>query len=181
MFLKIARQYKTQLFISIILSIVLIALKVTTQHVQIGLIVLGTLLGTFILDLDYFIHAYFLEPTSDFSKTLTGFMKHGDLGNALSYVYYHRDEIKDKTLNSVLFQVVLGGLIVFVASSDAPYFIKALVFSTFVNSIYRMYESHLLKKTDEWFWALKSKPKNNGVGIFAFVLLGILVYCLSIF
>jgi len=181
MFLKIASQYKTQLFISIILSIVLIALKVTTQPVQIGLIVLGALLGTFVLDMDYFIHAYFLEPTSDFSKTLTGFMKHGDLGNALSYVYYHRDEIKDKTLNSVLFQVVLGGLIIFVASSDAPYFIKALVFSTFVNSIYRMYESHLLKKTDEWFWALKSKPKNNGVGVFAVVLLGILVYCLSIF
>src|SRR3989304_4124190 len=113
MFLKIARQYKTQLFISIILSIVLIALKVTTQPVQIGLIVLGTLLGTFILDLDYFIHAYFLEPTSDFSKTLTGFMITFSI--AVS-IFFASKLAKKKNLDSDIlyggmFWVILSGII----------------------------------------------------------------------
>lgn len=161
--------------------IVLVAVKVEREPLAFTGIILGSLLGTFILDLDYIIYAYFLEPGQDFSKTLTAFIKHGDLLNALTYINYHKHNIKDKILNSGLFQIVLGASLFFVASSNTAIFVKALVFSAFVNSLYRLAESYFENRVDDWFWALKNKPTKQVLVVYSTVLLGVFIYCLSIF
>lgn len=144
------------------------------------LIFLGSMLGTFFMELDYILYAYFLEPTADFSKTVTGFFKHGDVGNALNYIHTHRDDIKDKTLHSFLFQLVFGALMIFVASSNASLVVKALILSAFLNSIYRMYEAFAQGKVSDWFWALKEKPEKNTFYLYTGGLLAVLVFCLTI-
>lgn len=177
---KLATLYKNPLALSLVMFIVILAFRAELKPLNISLILLGTLLGTFFLDLDYIIYAYFLEPKADFSLTLTGFFKHKDFSNALSFMFNHREDLKDKTLNSFLFQVVLGALLVFVTASNTSIFIKALMISAFVNSMYRMYEYYILGKSHEWFWALKDKPSKNGVITYAIVLGAILIYCLTL-
>lgn len=178
---KITAIYKTPLLISFVLMIVLMAVRVEFKTLNIIFIAIGVFFGTFILDLDYLIYSYFLEPTADFSKTVVGFLKHGDVANAVSYIYYHKDDIKDKTLNSALFQVVLAVLMYFIASTQTNMVIKALVFSTFVNSLYRLYEYYDSKRTDEWFWVLKQKPDKRLLLLYSGTLFGVFVYCLTIF
>ncbi len=178
---KVFLLYKTPLLISIVLSIVLVALKAQSHYLQLSLILLGSLAGTFFLDLDYIIYAYFLDPGSSFSQTLKGFLRHKDLYHAGSYIYYNEDQIKEKTLNSALFQIVLTALMVFVVGSGANFLLKALVLSVFISSIYRMQLNYIKGKSEEWFWALKSKPNKNAFVLYTTVLLGIFVYCLSIF
>lgn len=167
--------YKISLLLSLTVFILILALRVERDPLNIIMAFVGSLVGAVLLDLDYFLHAYFLEPEKDFSKTLNGFVKHRNIGGALSYIHYHKDEIKDKTLNSMLFQVILGGLVLFVVPSNSTVLMKAVVLSTFVNSIYRMIEVYFEGDINEWFWALKTPPSRNGFYIYTAVLAAMLL------
>jgi hypothetical protein len=181
MFKKFLVVYKTPLLVSLTLAIVLIALRIPREPFTYVAVILGSFLGTFLLDLDYIIHAYFLEPATDFSKTLKAFLKHRDLGNAFSYIQYHRNSIKEKVLHSVLFQIVLAAISIYVVYAGPNVFIKALILSAFLNSLYRFAEHLFTDNLDEWFWSLKKKPTKDGAAVYAVALLGIFIFCLFLF
>ncbi len=157
------------------------AINVVREPFQITLIFLGSMLGTFVLETEYLLYAYIMEPTADFSRSLVSFIKHKDFNNALMYIEYHKEDIKDKTLNSALFQGVFALFSIFVSASNANIFIKALVLSTFLASLYKLSEVYFENKINTWFWALKNKPSKSGVAVYSAVLVLIFVYCLSIF
>lgn len=169
--------YKIPLLITLVISILVIALNISRDPLSIALIVLGSLLGTFVLDSEYLIYAFFLEPKRDFSKTLAAFVRHGDINNAVQFINYNRDEIQDKTLNSALFQIALAALSIYVVSSSTVLFAKALVMNTFAQSLYKYSEYYFKDKLDEWFWALKDKPGKTGAGIYAVVMISVFVIC----
>lgn len=181
MFKKLWNFYKIPLLISLTLAIVLIGIKVEREVLGITLIVLGSLIGTFFLDLDYFIWAFFLEPASDFSKTLAAYTKHADFINIVNHIYYHKNELQEKTLNSVFFQIVLAAMSVVAVSTTHYNLVKALVLSIFANSIYRMLECYFEGRTNEWFWALKNKPGRSGVILYGIVLIVVLIFSVRLF
>ena len=178
---KFLALYRVPILASFTLAMVLTAVAVVKEPLTIASIIIAALVGVFVLDLDYFIYAYFIEPETDFSKTLVAFVKHKDIINALQYIEYHKKEMGDRTLNSVVFQLVLVGAAIFGVSSSASIFVKSLILAIYVNSIYRLLELYIKDEFDEWFWALKTKPTKSKVLIYIFVLVGILVYCISIF
>lgn len=178
---KLFNTYKVPLLVSFTLFIVLIALNVERDPINIALIFLGTMFGTFLLKLDYFLYAYFLEPEAQFSQTIRGFVKHNNFMGALTYIHFHEDEISEKTLNSSLFQIVFGALMIFVASSDTNIFIKALVISTFTNSIFIMIEEYFAGKIKDWFWALKVNATKSFFISYTIIMLVALVFTLSLF
>lgn len=181
MFLKLIAYYKLPLLLSATLAITLVALRVEQNPIFIAFIILGAFIGTFTIDMDYLIYAFFLEPAKDVSRDLSSFIKHGDLANAITYLSYHKDEIKEKTLHSALFQTVLAASCVFVVASNANLFIKAFIISTLANSLYQFAQAYFEGNTTDWFWILKSTPTKIATGVYASVIIGTLVYSLSIF
>src|SRR3989344_334935 len=179
---KVLSIYKVQLLLSLTLSIVLMALRVEKNAFNIAQIFLGAFFGTFLLDLDYFIHAYFVDPAADFSRTLASYVKHRDMKSAFAFIYYHRHDIKEKTLNSALFQVAIGAGSIFVVSSNSSLFVKSLVISAYVNSMYRLAGLYFEKNdTSEWFWALKKSLKGNALFAYFVALIGLLLYVILAF
>lgn len=178
---KIVVLYRVQLIVSITLFVVVVALRVERDPLTIIYIFIGSILGTFVLDLDYIIHAYFMEPASQLSGMIKGYMKHRDYRGLFNYIHYHKDELPNKTLNSALFQIVLAALTIFTLSSNTGIFIKALVLSAFLNSIYRLLELYTQGKAAQWFWSLNIKT--NGTAVFGFLsaLAIALLYAISIF
>ena len=180
--LKALAIYKIPLLISLTLSIVLIALKLENDALAFAQIFIGSFLGVFVLDADYLLHTYFLEPEDEFSKSVSGYFKHMDLGGALAFIYHNRHTVSEKTLHSFLFQIVLLGACVFIiVSSNTNLLIQSLVLSTFVNSFYRMIEFYFDAKINEWFWVLKSQPSRKFLVIYCVLLVGAFVYFLRSF
>jgi hypothetical protein len=179
MLFKTLTHYKIPLLLSVTLAVVILGLSVVRTPVSIILVFLGSLLGTFILDLDYIIYAYFLEPNTDFSRTLTTYIKHRDFANAASFIEYHKHEVEDKTLHSILFQIVLAASVIFVVSASDNMFIVSLVLSSYVSTIYTLVREYLANGATDWFWSLKNPPTKSGVSVYVLVLLLILVYALS--
>lgn len=177
---KLATSYSTQLLVSITTGIAVIAGTIARSLAEILLILVGALLGTFVLDLEYLLYAYFFEPQKDFSVNLKAYIKHKDFIGAIKYIKQHPDDIKDKSLNSALFQLVMIPLLIYISYATTNYFVKALAFSTYANSIYRMVESYYLQKSAEWFWALKNKPDKRGLIAYSIILILVLIFCLSV-
>ncbi len=170
--------YKVPLIASLTVFIVLLGLSVTRDPITIALLFLGSLAGTFFLDLDYILYAYFLDPQEEFSIQLQSFLKHKDFNGAFSYIHFHRRNLKELTLHSALFQIVLAGLMVFVMYSNASLFFKALMISTFVNSLYRMAQTYFEGDIYNWFWAVKLQPTRNVLLVFSGVMVCVLVVSL---
>lgn len=168
--------YKIPLLLSATLAVVLLAFNVITDPFIIAAIVLGSFLGTFLLELDYYIYAYFVEPEGDFSRSLRGYVKDRDFANATNYIYANKSAVTEKTLNSVMFQVVLVALAFYVAYATPYLFVAAFVLSAFLNSVYKYIESYLDGTYSEWFWVLKIKITREGAIIYA----GLLVLSLFI-
>ena len=166
---KILNFYKIPLLVSITLFIVILGLTGLREPVDIGLVFLGCLLGTFFLDLDYIIYAYFTDPDKGFSQTLKGYFKHNDYTHAIAHIYYHQDDVKEKTLQSVLFQIIIGGFGIFMIFAPINFFARSIVLSIYVNSLYRLAHKHFSHKADDWFWLLKEKPSKQGVKIYLII------------
>lgn len=173
--------YKVALLLSITLFIVFIALRVERDAINFAFLFAGSILGAFALDLDYFIYAYFFEPEKDVSRQIRAYTKHHDITGALKYALNKKNEITDKTLNNVVFQVVLLGLTVFVVASSTNLFVKALLISVAVNSMYRMMEEYVENGTKNWFWALKNKPDSSSFYTYTAIISLVMLYCFIIF
>jgi hypothetical protein len=145
------------------------------------LIFLGALAGTFFLDLDYFIHAYFIKPEDPFSTQLRDYVKSKDIIGALNYIIFHGNDIKNKTLNSAFFQVCLSIFSLYASSSNVSPFFKVMIISILLNSIYRFIYFYIQKEHEDWFWILKKNPGPIAILIynliiFVFIGLSILYY-----
>lgn len=177
---KLIEVYKIQVLVSAGVAIAIIALNVFISPFNILLTILGAAIGIFFLDLDYIFYAYFLEPEQPFSKTLRGFIAHKDFANALNHIYYNKSEVKDKTLNSVLFQIALAGSALFAVAATNSLFINTLILSTLANSIYKMGIYYYDGKVSEWFWALKKPPTENGLIVYGLILFLVLAYSITL-
>lgn len=175
---KIFVYYKIPLLLSITIGIIISAMAVVRNPWEIAEVVLGVVFGAFILDSEYILYSYIFEPNSEFAKSLFAYIKHKDYAGLIGFINEHKYDVKDKSLNSVLFQAVLVPLSIFVIYSPASFFIKSLVLATYANSIYKLIESYFEGKTKEWFWAIKGTPKKEGVLTFIFVLVAILIFSL---
>jgi len=164
--------YRTQVILSASLFVVIFSQVWGTDILTAILILLGCLLGTFFLDLDYFIYAYFLNPDDFFSHKIKDFVKSKDFAGALNYTIHHSNDIKNKTLNSAFFQVMLSVFTLYFVRSWVSHFLKALVISILLNSIYRFVYFYLQKEHHDWFWSLKKTPPAPVILIFN---LGLLV------
>jgi hypothetical protein len=171
--------YRLQLIISISLTVVLISQVYRNGYLELSLIILGCLLGTFFLDLDYFISAYLIDTDTDFSRMLKDYIKNKDYSGAFNYIIYHSNEIKNKTLNSAIFQVCLSIFALYIVRNPVSTFYKALVISILLNSIYRFFYFFIQNEHEDWFWILKKTPGKIFIGIYNFLLLivvGLTIY-----
>ena len=178
---QIFNKYKFPALISLVLSVVIIALKLESKPLNIALIILGSLLGVFVLDLDYIFYTYLVDPKHYFSGKVSELVRGKNFGSALLYIKHHRDELRNLPLHSALFQVCLIILCFYTLISTRGLFGKALILSTLSQSFFEQAEDYAKNKNlDSWFWMLKIKlSKNLLIVYFSALFIGFL-YLLSL-
>lgn len=171
--------YRIPLILALSIGLVILSTNFRGTNFDIFLIFLGCILGMFFLDLDYFLHAYFLEPEDNFSKLLRDYIKSKDYAGAINYIIYHADEVENKTLNSAVFQFAIMFFAIFIVRSDLSIFFKALILSTQLNTIFRFFYFYFQGHGKDWFWILKKEPSK--IGAFGFNFLVLIMLGLAIF
>ncbi|MFH1565600.1 MAG: hypothetical protein ABIB98_00155 [bacterium] len=175
---QLFNKYKFPALISLVLSLLIIALRLESKPLNILLIILGSFFGSFILDLDYISYTYLVDPDHYFSKNVAGFLRTKNFGNALLYIQHHKKELRNLPLHSALFQAVLVVLCFYTLISTTSLFGKALILSVLTQSFYEQAKNYAEDKNlDSWFWMLKIKLSRNFL-IGYFSLAGILFFYL---
>lgn len=172
--------YKLKILVSITLSIVLIALRVEKQPLNIIATCVGTLLGTFVLELEYIVAAYWTDPDAEFSPNFRELISQANYSAAIIYARKHGLSLKQRTLHSVLFQLVLAFLLYYLVTSFASLLSIALVLSIYLQTFYAMYEENdETHSIVSWFWILKKQPSKGTQLLYIFAMLSVLVYIFS--
>lgn len=173
------KYYRIPIILSISLAVVLISQVFKGSQINLVWLILGSLLGTFFLDLDYFLHSYVLEPDDQFSHMLKDFIKHKDYAGAFNYILFHSDEIENKTLNSALFQISLIFFMFFIVRSDVSIFFKSLIISIQLNSVFRYLYFYFQGHGEDWFWIIQGKPNKIFIVVYNIVIIssiGLAIY-----
>lgn len=176
-FLKL---YSVQLLLSFALAVVLTAVSLEREFVNVVFIMLGCILGTFFIDLDYVLHAYLLAPKSQEASLVKDYLKHFDLSGFFMYAHSHKADFPEKTLNSALFQFVLAAAIFFSLGSNLI-FVNSLLLSIFLNSGYRMLEEYFHNNAGEWFWNFKLNPSPRNIYAYLMIMGLVILYGIWIF
>ena len=174
--------YRIPLILSLSLGVVILSTNFKGTYFDIFLIFLGSIIGMFILDLDYFLQAYILEPEDNFSKLLRDYIKSKDIAGAFDYIIYHADEVENKTLNSAMFQFALIFFGIFIVRSDLSIFFKSLILTTQLNTIFRFFYFYFQGHGKDWFWILKkepSKPMAIGFNFLVLICLGLAIFLIK--
>ena len=157
----IAGYYRYPLFLSAILGVVVFTLRLERSVVNIFLIFLGAFLGTFLLDLDYLIFAYFTEPTHHFSRRIKEFVGQGNLAGLANYVRYHQEAMGRQILHSALFQVLLAITCFYVLSSSTSIIGGMICLAAYAQSFYEQFRDAQRGVLRDWFWILKDEPTES--------------------
>jgi len=160
------------------MSIIIISLSTQRDPIIIFLIFVFAFLSIIIVELDYFIHSYFLDPDIEFSKNFKVYIKDKDIIGALVYANLNEDSITEKTIHSALFQGIFGLFSIFVIYSDSNIFFKSLIISTFANLLYKYIEYNFTKNIQNWFWAFNFKVNEKIFYSYLFILISILIICI---
>ena len=181
MFIKtLIKKYTINLALSFVLAVVIIALRLETNIINVILVLAGSLLGTFLLDLDYLVFAFIVEPNHHFSQRLRELVVQKNLDGALLYIDHNKSAIPRLTLHSALFQSVLAVITLYVLTSSNDIFGQAFVISGFLQSIYKVVDEYQqTKNVDRWFWILKEKPTKNMLYGYFSILIVVFLYSLS--
>lgn len=171
---------QTQFLISLVVAVAFLAATVERDLIQGVFILIASITGTIVMDLEYFLYAYVFEPGKGFSKNLRQYITDKDYRGALKYVYYNKNEVVDKSINSALFQIIFGVLTLLVAFTSTTSVLTAFIFSIFANSIYKMWEHYFSGQSNEWFWAFKTKPKERGVVVYSILMIGLLALSFAV-
>jgi hypothetical protein len=178
---RILSIYKIPFFTSLTLVVVLIAINTLVSPLQILYVLLGSFIGMISLDLEYIIFAYSSEPEKDFSRTVRGFLRHGDFSNLIKYIHYNKEGLRENTVNSALFQIAFAIFSIFAISVTPSIIIKTIVLSIYANLFYRSIEAFHTKEIVNWFWAFKKKPTRQGTAAYLVLIATVFVYCLNNF
>lgn len=177
---QIFDKYTLNLLLSFVLAVVVLALRLETNPINMAWILLGCILGSFLLDLDYYLFAFLVEPSHHFSIRVKEFFNQKNLLGMVVFVSTHTDSLSRLTLHSALFQVIMAVVVLYVLTSSSSVFGQAFVLSGFLASIYKISDQYFrTKNVDNWFWILKEKPTKRFLQIYFASLVIVFVYSLT--
>lgn len=173
----VLKYYKLCLLIALTVGVAVTAQRVERSYLNIILIFAGSIIGTFVLDTEYLLEAYWNNPLSEFSLGLKALFAQKNYAGALTYINEHKTSVQKRMLNSAMFQVILGFLAYFMAVSSGSPFGQALIINAYAQSLFHMYQEYeKTKNVSSWFWFIKDTPGANTQKIYAFVTILFLVY-----
>lgn len=125
------------------------------------LLLLGTLAGTFLLDIDHLIYWFYLWPEKQDSKIARRLLEKKDFLGLLFLAARYHDTHTRLVFHSALFQIVLLGLTFYFFTTGGSYFgigvLAALNLHLLKDEWEEYFGGSILHLNDWLFWQIKTK------------------------
>jgi hypothetical protein len=127
----------------------------------------GGLLGYHLLDVDHLLDVFFLHPETDDSHQVKQALKSRNWKIVWQVLIKTAPQRTKLVLHSVIFEVVLMFLVIYVVTSKGGLFAAGLVLSFWLRMLYEQVSEFMKTgKMDKWFWQIKDQVPSNLQAVF---------------
>lgn len=177
MFLPFPSRYKIPLLISLLIGLAYLALTAEGQWLNAILAFIGAVLGVFLLDFEYIIQAYIVDPLTDSSLKIKEYLSNRRVFGLIKYLDENEYNIGELSIRSAVFQVLFTLMGFYVVFGSRSPFIICLSLSVLANLIYiQMMELNKTSTLKRWFWIYDGELTKSSYNSYIGVML--LVFCL---
>ncbi len=150
---EIIARYKFPLLISFVVSLAMIALRGEAYWLNIILLLVGSFVGIFLLDLELIINSYIVDAGDEKSQQVREVVRSKNFKKFVEYLNNSEYNHKELPLSSVVFQIMLLMFCFYVLLVSGNVFVHATVFTAFAVMLYRqVIEIARIGDLDRWFW-----------------------------
>lgn len=176
----ITDRYKIPLLISLVVSLGVLVLRMEGYWLNALLTFVFAIIGILILDFEYVVHAYLIDPMSEVSIRVKETMR--SPSRYVAFINQYEHSFGEMPIRSAIFQIMLALFTLYVVTAASPVYIQALALSMYANLLFQqMNEFVLTKHLSRWFWGYTgtlSHQKYQGYMVLMLLFLGCLFYLL---
>ncbi len=168
--------------IAITLAVIIFSNQVSTLSqtelaLSASIAFVGSIAGFLLVDLEYLIHAYLVDPSSDVSIKIKDLFSHGKFVALIDYYNHEEHTFGELSIRSAMFQIILAGLSLIVVTGDTWIFAKTMVLSMGATLLYFQFAEYLRAHTLlRWFWIFTGNLTDSFYKAYMVVLFIIYIY-----
>ena len=133
-------------------------------------------MGILILDVEYILQAYLIDPYNEHSLRIKEFLSQKRYLGFIRYIDEHEYHFGEMSIRSLLFQCLLAVFGFYFIMTNANPFAQCLAISLFANLLYfQTIEFAETKTLARWFWILDAELSDSAYKAYMFVMFVVLV------
>ncbi len=170
-------RYKIPFLFSVVVSLAIIVLPEKISILSAVLAFSGSILGFLLIDLEYIIHAYLVDPSSEFSSRIKEYLSSRNFIGLVDF--YNREEYTsgEMSIRSAMFQVILSALALMTITNQSWIFARGMVLSMSINLLYFQFQEYLKTGVlQRWFWVYKGALYGGFYKLYMVLLLIFFIY-----
>lgn len=155
-------RYKIPILISLVIALAVVVISRETYWLTAILTFAGAFIGMFLVELEYVLHAYIVDPSSDLSNMVKEKVKNKDLKGYIEFIHSQEYNYPDATLHSAFFQILIAIFTLYTVIVSTSGFAIGLTLSLSANLMYsQLVEYQHTKSLKRWFWIYKGELNNT--------------------
>jgi len=136
---------------------------------------IGGLIGFFLLDVDHLLDVFFLHPDDPASQQVKQALKSRNWSKVWEVLIATAPQRRHLVLHTIIFEVVIAVLAIYVATSSGGLFPKALILAFWFRILTEQIREYMSTgKMASWFWQIKDPVPPNLQAVFLAV--GLIVW-----
>lgn len=177
MFIPLPKRYKVPLLISLTFAIGVIVFSNNITPLRAVLSMLGAILGILVLDVEYILQAYLIDPYNEHSVKIKELLSQKKYLSFIRYIDEHEYSFGELSIRSMVFQCLLAVFGFYFVMTGANVFAQCLVISLFANLLYfQTIEFAETKTLSRWFWILEADLSDAAYKTYIFIMFVVLVF-----
>ncbi|MBP7859974.1 hypothetical protein KA001_03390 [Patescibacteria group bacterium] len=159
MLTKVFDIYKIYFLISFVVFFLLTFLFFDKSYLTVILLFLGSFLAPFLYEIDILIFVFILEPHSEYSKNIRGYILSKNYKSAFVYAHEHVVNMTSSIFRSLILVLLVYALAFLLFFGFANPFSKAVVLSYLLTSLYLQTLSFANNSWRSWYSFIEFIPK----------------------
>lgn len=170
-------RYKIPMLFSIVVALAILILPGNVTPVNAVLALVGAIIGFLLIDLEYVVHAYVVDPSSDVSMRIREFIHMRNFSGLIDF--YNREEYTfgELSVRSAMFQIILAVMALMTITNQSWILARALALSMSINLLYFQFQEFVRTGTlQRWFWVFNGELHVNFYKLYMLAILFVFLY-----
>ncbi len=156
----IIARYKIPFLIALLVGLFIVVFGGVSKWYEAVFTFLGAILGMLLIDFEYVLFAYIVDPQHESSMEIKEYLKKGNISGFVNLINEKEYGFDELSVRSIVFIAPLL-LVTFYAISGRTYFAEALMMTMLLCLYYSAIIEYIKTKTlKRWFWGINVSLNN---------------------